>query len=361
MPLKVKGLGLCATTRRISGDSVSSDDRIEREVAQEVDLDSHAQSLPEILRAAQRLKCYRLVARQGAVAMKISLDFECTPEEARKFFGLPEVQPLQEAVLKEVQEQLFAQHQGDGRQDHGRDLAAGDPQGFRTVAADVPGPDGRRGRPERNSCGGVASPPRACCCGDGATAVLPPLAELCADPAVMEFLTPLSEPGALPRLGRRGCALTGGSTASAAGLSKSPARRALSGSSVWPRSPTRPISPQPSRSPGGWREPIGATAMPPRPRAPRSGYGFDQLGLTEIVAVTVPANLRSRRVMQRLGMSRAAQDDFDHPDLPPGPAAAPCPLPAAAPRLAAVTICWYAMARPRGTWSGDIRAGWIRR
>jgi hypothetical protein len=40
--------------------------------------------------------------------MKISLDIECTPEEARKFFGLPEVQPLQEAVLKEVQERLSA-------------------------------------------------------------------------------------------------------------------------------------------------------------------------------------------------------------------------------------------------------------
>ncbi|HEY1301130.1 MAG TPA: DUF6489 family protein [Stellaceae bacterium] len=40
--------------------------------------------------------------------MKISLDVECTPEEARKFFGLPEVQALQEALLKEVQERLSA-------------------------------------------------------------------------------------------------------------------------------------------------------------------------------------------------------------------------------------------------------------
>jgi hypothetical protein len=41
-------------------------------------------------------------------AMKISLDIDCTPEEARKFFGLPEVQPLQEALLKEVQERMSA-------------------------------------------------------------------------------------------------------------------------------------------------------------------------------------------------------------------------------------------------------------
>jgi hypothetical protein len=40
--------------------------------------------------------------------MKISLDIDCTAEEARKFFGLPEVQALQEALLKEVQERLSA-------------------------------------------------------------------------------------------------------------------------------------------------------------------------------------------------------------------------------------------------------------
>ena len=48
-------------------------------------------------------------------------------------------------------------------------------------------------------------------------------------------------------------------------------------------------------------------------------YGFDELGLCEIVAVTVPANLRSRRVMERLGMARAPEDDFDHPNVPDGP------------------------------------------
>jgi len=40
--------------------------------------------------------------------MKISFDIDCTPEEARKFFGLPEVQPLQAALLKEVQERISA-------------------------------------------------------------------------------------------------------------------------------------------------------------------------------------------------------------------------------------------------------------
>ncbi len=40
--------------------------------------------------------------------MKINLEIDCTPDEARQFFGLPEVKPLQEALLKEVQERISA-------------------------------------------------------------------------------------------------------------------------------------------------------------------------------------------------------------------------------------------------------------
>jgi RimJ/RimL family protein N-acetyltransferase len=47
-------------------------------------------------------------------------------------------------------------------------------------------------------------------------------------------------------------------------------------------------------------------------------HGFHHLGLREIVATTVPANLRSRAIMQRLGMQRAPADDFDHPRVPTG-------------------------------------------
>jgi RimJ/RimL family protein N-acetyltransferase len=48
--------------------------------------------------------------------------------------------------------------------------------------------------------------------------------------------------------------------------------------------------------------------------------GFGRLGLREIVAFTVPANLASRRVMEKLGMTRDPAEDFDfeHPRLPPG-------------------------------------------
>ena len=40
--------------------------------------------------------------------MKIKLDIDCTPEEVREFFGLPRVKPVQEELLKEVQERLRA-------------------------------------------------------------------------------------------------------------------------------------------------------------------------------------------------------------------------------------------------------------
>ena len=47
-------------------------------------------------------------------------------------------------------------------------------------------------------------------------------------------------------------------------------------------------------------------------------HAFDDLQLDEIVSFTVPANVRSRRVMEKLGMTHDARDDFDHPHLPPG-------------------------------------------
>ena len=40
--------------------------------------------------------------------MKIKLDIDCTSDEVREFFGLPQVKPLQEELLKEVQERLSA-------------------------------------------------------------------------------------------------------------------------------------------------------------------------------------------------------------------------------------------------------------
>lgn len=47
-------------------------------------------------------------------------------------------------------------------------------------------------------------------------------------------------------------------------------------------------------------------------------HGFEVLGLDEIVSFTTVGNRRSRRVMERLGMTRDPAEDFDHPSLPAG-------------------------------------------
>lgn len=47
-------------------------------------------------------------------------------------------------------------------------------------------------------------------------------------------------------------------------------------------------------------------------------YAFETLKLPEIVAITVPANVRSRRVMEKIGMTHHPELDFDHPRLPEG-------------------------------------------
>ena len=40
--------------------------------------------------------------------MKIAMNIDCTPEEARAFFGLPDVKPMQEKLLKQVEARLSA-------------------------------------------------------------------------------------------------------------------------------------------------------------------------------------------------------------------------------------------------------------
>jgi ribosomal-protein-alanine N-acetyltransferase len=47
-------------------------------------------------------------------------------------------------------------------------------------------------------------------------------------------------------------------------------------------------------------------------------FGFEDLGLPEIVSFTATGNLRSRAVMARIGMTHDPVDDFDHPLVPEG-------------------------------------------
>ncbi len=69
----------------------------------------------------------------------------------------------------------------------------------------------------------------------------------------------------------------------------------------------------------GWRLARDAWGQGYAAEAARASldFGFAR-GLAEIVAFTRPANERSWRLMQRLGMRRDPGDDFEHPRLPPG-------------------------------------------
>jgi len=47
-------------------------------------------------------------------------------------------------------------------------------------------------------------------------------------------------------------------------------------------------------------------------------FGFERLALPEIVSFTTVANVRSRRVMEKIGMQHSPADDFLHPLVPDG-------------------------------------------
>jgi hypothetical protein len=38
--------------------------------------------------------------------MKITIDIDCTPQEARSFLGLPNVEPMQDALVQQMRERL---------------------------------------------------------------------------------------------------------------------------------------------------------------------------------------------------------------------------------------------------------------
>jgi len=46
--------------------------------------------------------------------------------------------------------------------------------------------------------------------------------------------------------------------------------------------------------------------------------GFEEIGLDEIVSFTTVGNVRSQRVMEKIGLHHDPADDFDHPLLPAG-------------------------------------------
>jgi len=70
----------------------------------------------------------------------------------------------------------------------------------------------------------------------------------------------------------------------------------------------------------GWRLPRAAWGQGYATEAAQAAleFAFGRLQVREVVAITVPGNEASRRVMARLGMQRDEGGDFDHPRIAPG-------------------------------------------
>jgi RimJ/RimL family protein N-acetyltransferase len=142
-----------------------------------------------------------------------------------------------------------------------------------------------------------------------------PLLAICQDPAVMRHLGP---PQTLPEV--------------QAAIARQEALRARLGYCYWAlwHKEDRHLIGFCGLSPGPAGTPIeGAVDIGWRLRADRWGqgyareaaeaslaWGFARPDIDEIWSITVPANQRSRGLMQRLGMSHAPERDFDHPHVP---------------------------------------------
>ena len=82
----------------------------------------------------------------------------------------------------------------------------------------------------------------------------------------------------------------------------------------------RPPHPKEGETEVGWRLARHAWGHGYASEAARAAlaFGFERLGLAEIISFTATENERSQAVMRRIGMTRAPDRDFDHPALPKG-------------------------------------------
>lgn len=70
----------------------------------------------------------------------------------------------------------------------------------------------------------------------------------------------------------------------------------------------------------GWRLPVESWGhgFASESAAALLDYARDTLRWDEVIALTAVLNVRSQRVMQRIGMTHDPADDFLHPRVPPG-------------------------------------------
>lgn len=68
----------------------------------------------------------------------------------------------------------------------------------------------------------------------------------------------------------------------------------------------------------GWRLARSAWGRGYAPEGARAAlaFAFAELGLDEVVSFTSVGNTKSRRVMEKIGMTHDSTEDFDHPNVP---------------------------------------------
>ena len=94
--------------------------------------------------------------------MKIKIDVDCTPEEARAFFGLPDVGPMQAAVMGEVEKRMMESLKASDPETLFKTWLPASLQGWETIqkmfwsqmAASIPGGKPARGNPGSGSPSG---------------------------------------------------------------------------------------------------------------------------------------------------------------------------------------------------------------
>ena len=64
--------------------------------------------------------------------------------------------------------------------------------------------------------------------------------------------------------------------------------------------------------------PLDEVGIPGGPEVPFRQAWDRQLGLAEVVSFTAVTNVRSRAVMERIGLHHDPDGDFDHPSLSAG-------------------------------------------
>ena len=66
--------------------------------------------------------------------MKIKVDVDCTPDEARRFLGLPDIAPMQQRMMEAMEQRLVEAVNGDRHPGAARPVAAGRDEGPGAVA-----------------------------------------------------------------------------------------------------------------------------------------------------------------------------------------------------------------------------------